>query len=60
MLYRLPEVMARTGLSRSTIYAMMEQGKFPKPVKLNQRANGWVSAEIACWIDSRIAEREAA
>lgn len=59
MLYRLPEVMTRTGLSRSTIYAMMAGERFPKPVKLNERANGWVASEIASWIESRIAEREA-
>ncbi len=31
---RLPEVMARTGLSRSTIYVRLAEGRFPRPVAL--------------------------
>lgn len=59
-LVRLPEVIERTSLSRSTIYEMMAQGRFPRPVKLNLRSNGWVESEINDWLDSRVAEREAA
>ena len=38
---RLPEVLARTGLSRSTIYVRLDQGRFPRPVSLGGRAVGW-------------------
>ena len=34
---RLPEVLARTGLSRSTIYVRLDQGRFPRPVSLGAR-----------------------
>ena len=37
---RRPAVEARTGLSRSTLYAMMAEGRFPLPVKLGLRAVG--------------------
>ena len=53
---RLPEVVARTGLSRSTIYARLEQGRFPRPVALGGRAVGWIESEIDEWIRERIAE----
>lgn len=53
---RLPEVIARTGLSRATIYARMSQGRFPRPVSLGARAVGWIEAEIEAWIRERIAE----
>ena len=53
---RLPEVMARTGLSRSTIYVRLEQGCFPRPVSLGSRAVGWVEAEVNEWMRERIAE----
>ena len=53
---RLPEVLARTGLSRSTIYVRLEQGRFPRPVSLGDRAVGWVESEIDEWIRNRIAE----
>ncbi len=59
-LLRLPQVIDRTSLRRSTIYEMMEAGKFPRPVKLNLRSNGWVETEIDAWLASRVAEREAA
>lgn len=51
---RLPEVMARTGLSRSTIYLRVSQGTFPKPVSLGARAVGWVEAEIQEWLQRQI------
>lgn len=57
-LLRLPEVMARTSLRRSTIYEMMQGGSFPKPIKLNLRSNGWIEAEVSDWVTARIAERE--
>ena len=43
---RLPEMMARTGLSRSTIYARLEQGRFPRAVSLGARAVGWIEPEV--------------
>jgi prophage regulatory protein len=59
-LLRLPQVIERTSLRRSTIYEMMQAGNFPKPVKLNLRSNGWIEAEITAFIEARIADREAA
>ncbi len=53
---RLPEVMARTGLSRSTIYVRLEQGRFPRPVSLGGRAVGWIESEIDEWMNERVAE----
>ena len=54
---RLPDVKAQTGLSRSTLYAMMADGRFPKPMKLGERAVGWAETEIAKWVETRKAER---
>ena len=53
---RLPEVMERTGLSRSTIYVRLAEGRFPQPVRLGGRAVGWIEAEIDEWVRERIAE----
>ena len=52
---RLPEVMARTGLSRSTIYVRLDEGRFPRPVSLGGRAVGWIEAEVDEWMRERIA-----
>ena len=51
---RLLAVKARTGLSRSTIYARVSQGSFPKPVSLGARAVGWVEAEVQEWLQRQI------
>ena len=53
---RLPEVLARTGLSRSTIYVRLDHGRFPRPVSLGRRAVGWIEAEVDEWIRERITE----
>ena len=51
---RLPAVKARTGLSRSSIYLRVAQGRFPKPISLGGRAVGWIEAEINDWLDQQI------
>ena len=51
---RLPEVQDRTGLSRSTIYVRLNQGRFPRPVSLGSRAVGWIEEEVEEWIRERI------
>jgi len=56
---RRREVEARTGLSRSTLYAQMAEGAFPKPVRLGKRAVGWPEHTIAEWLESRVS-RDAA
>ena len=51
---RLPDVKARTGLSRSTIYLRIAAGSFPKPVSLGGRAVGWIEAEVNDWLKQQI------
>ncbi len=52
---RRKQVESRTGLSRSTIYACIAEGSFPRSIDLDGgRAVGWVEAEIEAWLQSRI------
>jgi prophage regulatory protein len=51
---RLPTVIARTGLSRSSIYLKISQGAFPKQISLGTRTTGWLESEINSWIDKQI------
>ncbi|MBL3703214.1 AlpA family phage regulatory protein [Sulfitobacter sp. BDSS02] len=50
---RRPEVEHLVGLSRSTLYAMILDGSFPKPVKLSKRAVGWPETVVRDWLASR-------
>ena len=53
----IPEVIRRSkleerlGLSRSSIYKMMADGRFPRPIKLGRRSVGWRAVEIERWLD---------
>ena len=57
---RLPAVMARTGYSAMTLWRKERDGTFPRRVKLGPNSVGWIESEIERWIESRIAERDAA
>ena len=48
-IYRLPEVITITGLSRSSIYLRVSTDEFPKPVKIGRRAIGWPEESIIAW-----------
>lgn len=50
---RLPEVERKTGLGHSRIYVLEKQGRFPKRIKLSDRAVGWLETDIEDWIDQR-------
>jgi prophage regulatory protein len=50
---RLPQVQDVVGLRRSAIYDRIQNGAFPRPIKLG-RASGWVAAEIEAWLSNQI------
>jgi prophage regulatory protein len=58
-LLRRKDVQARIGLSRSTIYALISEGKFPKPIPLTGRTVAWTQSSIDQWIAGRIADAKA-
>ena len=60
---RRKQVEARTGLSRSSIYARLRQNPkrpgdydptFPKPISVGAKAVGWIEAEIDAWLTSKV------
>lgn len=46
-------IVERTGLSRATIYRMIDAGDFPRPLKLAAQAIGWTEEQISAWESSR-------
>ncbi|MCG7589579.1 MULTISPECIES: AlpA family transcriptional regulator [unclassified Halomonas] len=63
-LLRLKQVIAITGLSRSSIYSMLDEDSssydpdFPKQVKIGKKSVAWVENEVDQWIVKRIAARQ--
>jgi prophage regulatory protein len=53
-LLRLPEVKATTGLSKSSIYASISEGTFPKQIPLGPRIVVWVESDIQDWIAEQV------
>lgn len=52
-LLRRPDVIERTGLSRSTLYTLIANGRFPAPVRIATRAVAWHEADVDAWIKGR-------
>jgi prophage regulatory protein len=52
-LWSLKTVVAKTGLSRSSIYSYVELGLFPRQRRLGPRRVGWLASEVRAWTASR-------
>lgn len=50
---RRPAVEDLTGLSRSTLYDMMDRNEFPRPVRIGRRAVAWPESKIIEWLAQR-------
>ena len=50
---KLHDLIPLVGLSKSSIYRLMANSDFPKPIRLSERAVGWLTADIEEWINSR-------
>lgn len=49
-LIRLPEVIKRTGISKTTIYELINEKRFPPQVKIGARAIAFIESEIDEWL----------
>ena len=54
-LLRLPEVLHRVGLKKSSVYDGIRNNTFPRPSKLGARAVAWSELQISDWINKRMA-----
>lgn len=44
-----------TGLTDKWFYKLIQDGEFPKPIKLG-RSSRWLKSEVENWLQARIAE----
>ncbi|WP_339677944.1 AlpA family transcriptional regulator [uncultured Zhongshania sp.] len=52
---RMPQVIDRVGLSKSSIYELIAKGRFPVQIKLSARSCGWLESDIDVWIAQKLA-----
>jgi prophage regulatory protein len=50
---RLPEVCHKVALSRTVVYALIKERRFPEPIKMGY-ASRWLESEVQDWITARI------
>lgn len=48
--FRLPAILHLTGLSRSVLYSMIKERRFPAPRRLSKSASGWRVGEVRDWL----------
>lgn len=48
-----------TSIKTTSLYEMIKEGTFPKPVSISEGRKAWVDSEVKAWMDSRIALRDA-
>lgn len=51
-LVRMPEVLARTSLSRATIYRKMASGEFPRSIQIGANSMAWRERDFEHWLAS--------
>lgn len=56
-LLRRPQVLDRTGLSKSGLYKLISEKRFPAPVKLTDTAVAWPEKVVQAWIESLVSAR---
>jgi len=57
-LIKIERVKDRIGLSKTTIYAWVALGIFPRPVSFGHGMSRWIEEEIDAWIEARIKARD--
>ena len=55
---RLKTVLARTGLSRSTIYRKIAEGTFPAQIKISTNGAGWKESDLNRWVANPVGWRQ--
>lgn len=51
---RKPDVLSRTGISRSHLYWLMDRGRFPRSIPLSPRVTVWLESDVDAWIAAQI------
>ena len=55
VLLRAKAVKEKTGLKHATLYKLIAEGKFPRPIKISNCCVAWLRSEIEAFIQEQIA-----
>lgn len=51
--YRLSQLKQQLSVSRSSIWAWVKNGSFPKPIKLGKNCTAWNADDVHAWVEKR-------
>ena len=57
---KLSDVITKTSLQKTAIYAAIKNGTFPAPAKIGERRSAWLESEVDQWLADRFGERPSA
>jgi prophage regulatory protein len=50
---RIRKVLKMIGVSRTTLWRMVQAGTFPRPVRITERSRGYVLETVEAWMTAR-------
>jgi prophage regulatory protein len=50
---RIRKVLEMIGVSRTTLWRMVQSGTFPRPVRITERSRGYVLETVEAWMTAR-------
>jgi prophage regulatory protein len=58
MLLRMSALTKKLGISRSSVYRLIDAGDFPQPVRLTPTTIAWRLTDVEKWVEERPATKE--
>ena len=55
---RLSEVLDRTGLSKTTLYSLMRQNRFPQSIPISDRSVALSEEDVDAWLQEKMQMRD--
>jgi prophage regulatory protein len=52
-LYRVTELSNMLSIGKSTIWAWVKEGRFPKPIQISSRMTVWTEDDLQCWLNEK-------
>lgn len=55
---RIKQILEIVPIGRSTVWKMVSEGRFPRPLKLSERCTVWRETDVQQWMNDRITNCE--